>query len=79
MKLTPLNCPTCGQPAEALFISVPGRRRLTMPADDNAVYRMAEADLDWDSEQEETNDAGQLEVVCYDGHGWHATKEDDDA
>jgi hypothetical protein len=76
MKLEPLHCPECGEPARYTCDTIPGYAILTEPDGNGNVEYIGETKVFWDGQTSNRNADGQIEVSCRDWHTWHARDSD---
>lgn len=74
MKFDPEKCPVdkCGELAEGTVDRLYGKAVLTHH-DDGTFEYSGFTEVWWGSQVVEKDDKGRWEMVCYNGHEWHAT------
>jgi len=75
MHFEPLNCPKCGKPARGILETLSGVAELHLNEDGTIEYSGA-TEVFWDEQKTVLNDAGQVAMLCRDGHEWFAVRSD---
>jgi hypothetical protein len=78
MKFEKPNCPLCGGVAIGTCDTIAGTAVLSEPDVDGNQEHVGETDVCWDTQTTNTNEKGELQLICYEAHTWYSAEQDDE-
>lgn len=76
MKFEPFNCPKCGLAARGTVESLSGVAEFNDADEEGNVEYSGNTEVFWDGQMTETDEEGNVALVCLNGDEWYAKMED---